>query len=561
MNFHLKDLQLHFDISLIEEAETLIASGDLQKISEIKKDLWQLKFDYDGATCQCQINPAGKVRKYTCTCVVYSLYKKCRHVATICMLIQKIRLNAVNINNQGVNQYQRSIPLGKILQHTTQIELINFLLEYSKTSPEITNALKARFIFNYPEEIRLENDPILTVQVEKFLTAKRPGENTLFDIYKSFDAYFIQSDAKINQHETLASFNILTIIGKNIFRLLDQNQSENPKIIEKSKLWFSKLLQLYRLFVAPEAKKQLTDLLLESQSLMFKVTDIDWHEKYAELMLYTVTKEYEYQSFKTNILNLGLYQIPLFENRSNWIMYTIQSDLIRGEKPDFEMIVPLMEHNIDLFRSLLSRLINKLQYDLVIKFIQHVHKSNGIYFKNYENELNTILLDMFIRTKNWKKAESLLIKTYPVNPNSQTLNFIKEQFPEHFQELWDKLRAIKLADNEKQLELELSFSELTQDFSGPMNTIIQSNDIKLLVKYDQLFWSTNPTETVELYKSLSKHYLETHFGEPAQNFIRQMFRHLDQSKHREESKIIKKFLNNLFSDRNLLETKFQFPVI
>ncbi|MBL7829401.1 MAG: hypothetical protein JNK41_00120 [Saprospiraceae bacterium] len=168
---------------------------------------------------------------------------------------------------------------------------------------------------------------------------------------------------------------------------------------------------------------------------------------------------------------------------------------------------------------------------------------------------------MFIRTKNWKKAESLLIKTYPVNPNSQTLNFIKEQFPEHFQELWDKLRAIKLADNEKQLELELSFSELTQDFSGPMNTIIQSNDIKLLVKYDQLFWSTNPTETVELYKSLSKHYLETHFGEPAQNFIRQMFRHLDQSKHREESKIIKKFLNNLFSDRNLLETKFQFPVI
>lgn len=561
MNFHLKDLQLHFDISLIEEAETLIASGDLQKISEIKKDLWQLKFDYDGAACQCQINSAGKVRKYTCTCVVYSLYKKCRHVATICMLIQKIRLNAVNINNQGVNQYQRSIPLGKILQHTTQIELINFLLEYSKTSPEITNALKARFIFNYPEEIRLENDPILTVQVEKFLTAKRPGENTLFDIYKSFDAYFIQSDAKINQHETLASFNILTIIGKNIFRLLDQNQSENPKIIEKSKLWFSKLLQLYRLFVAPEAKKQLTDLLLESQSLMFKVTDIDWHEKYAELMLYTVTKEYEYQSFKTNILNLGLHQIPLFENRSNWIMYTIQSDLIRGEKPDFEMIVPLMEHNIDLFRSLLSRLINKLHYDLVIKFIQQVHKSNGIYFKNYENELNTILLDMFIRTKNWKKAESLLIKTYPVNPNSQTLNFIKEQFPEHFQELWDKLRAIKLADNEKQLELELSFSELTQDFSGPMNTIIQSNDIKLLVKYDQLFWSTNPTETVELYKSLSKHYLETHFGEPAQNFIRQMFRHLDQSKHREESKIIKKFLNNLFSDRNLLETKFQFPVI
>lgn len=561
MNFHLKDLQLHFDISLIEEAETLIASGDLQKISEIKKDLWQLKFDYDGATCQCQINPAGKVRKYTCTCVVCSLYKKCRHVATICMLIQKIRLNAVNINNQGVNQYQRSIPLGKILQHTTQIELINFLLEYSKTSPEITNALKARFIFNYPEEIRLENDPILTVQVEKFLTAKRPGEHTLFDIYKSFDAYFIQSDAKINQHETLASFNILTIIGKNIFRLLDQNQSENPKIIEKSKLWFSKLLQLYRLFVAPEAKKQLTDLLLESQSLMFKVTDIDWHEKYAELMLFTVTKEYEYQSFKTNILNLGLHQIPLFENRSNWIMYTIQSDLIRGEKPDFEMIVPLMEHNIDLFRSLLSRLINKLHYDLVIKFIQQVHKSNGIYFKNYENELNTILLDMFIRTKNWKKAESLLIKTYPVNPNSQTLNFIKEQFPEHFQELWDKLRAIKLADNEKQLELELSFSELTQDFSGPMNTIIHSNDIKLLVKYDQLFWSTNPTETVELYKSLSKHYLETHFGEPAQNFIRQMFRHLDQSKHREESKIIKKFLNNLFSDRNLLETKFQFPVI
>lgn len=140
---------------MIQEAESIISSGDVQKIIEIKKDLWQLSFEYEGAVCQCQIN-AGKVRKYICSCVVFSLYKKCKHVTAICMLIQKIRLRNATLINPGETQHYKSIPLGKILQHTSQIELTNFLLDYAKTSPEITNALKARFIFNFPEEISLK---------------------------------------------------------------------------------------------------------------------------------------------------------------------------------------------------------------------------------------------------------------------------------------------------------------------------------------------------------------------------------------------------------------------
>ncbi len=560
MNFHLKDLHLHFDAVMIQEAESIISSGDVQKIIEIKKDLWQLSFEYEGAVCQCQIN-AGKVRKYICSCVVFSLYKKCKHVTAICMLIQKIRLRNATLINPGETQHYKSIPLGKILQHTSQIELTNFLLDYAKTSPEITNALKARFIFNFPDEISLERDLVLTVQVEKYLSAKRPSENSLFDIYKSLEAYFAQSDGKLNQHETISSLNILNIISKNLNKLLVSTHLEKQKPIEFSKQLLTKLYELYRLFVAPEAKKNVTDLMLEGMAVMDSVTDHEWHEKFSNTLLLTVSKEFDYQTIKDQILHTYFRKIQHIENRSTWLLFTIQSDLIRGEKSDLEEIINLCNHDIDTLRSLISRLISKLHYDLVIKLIQQIQKSNNDYFKHYENELNTILLDMFIRIKNWKKTETLILKTYPMNPNSKTLEFVRERFPEDFQGLWEKLQIIKTKTINQQIALELSFAEITNDYTMPMETIIKGGDVKLLVENDDLFWKKNKNETIELYKSLAKIYLETHFGEPAQSFMRQLFHHLDKSGHREESKIIKKYLHSLFSERNLNEIKFEFPVI
>lgn len=56
----------------------------------------------------------------------------------------------------------------------------------------------------------------------------------------------------------------------------------------------------------------------------------------------------------------------------------------------------------------------------------------------------------------------------------------------------------------------------------PMETIIKGGDVKLLVENDDLFWKKNKNETIELYKSLAKIYLETHFGEPAQSFMRKI---------------------------------------
>lgn len=560
MNFHLKDLQLHFDAALLNDAEAIISSGDVQKIVEIKKDCWQLSFDYEGAVCQCQIN-AGKVRKYSCNCVVFSLYKKCKHVAAICLMVQKIRLRNTALTKPGESLHFRMVPLGKILQHTSQIELTNFLLEYSKHSPEISNAIRARFIFNYPEEITPEKDFVLTLQVEKFLTAKRPSENSLFDIYKSIEAYFAQSDSKLDHHETILASQILNIISKNLLKLMVNSKSDNIKLIEFHNQLLIKLHNLYKLFIAPEAKKKITEILIESLPVLPIVANNSWHEKYANILLLTCTKESDYPAVKQIILQHYFDKIQHIENKSNWLIFTIQADLIRGEKPDLSYLITRIDHDIDIVRSLITRLISKLHYDMVISLIKQIQKDNSEYYNNFVQELTMVLLEMYIRSKNWKKTESLVLKTYPIHPDSRLLNNIKEHFPVEFELLWDKLLQIKLTDVHQQLLLELSLSEVSGDFSKPMETITSSNDIKLLANNDQLFWDRNKSETLELYKRLSKFYLETHFGEPAQEYIRQLFHHLDKTGHREESKLLKKFLQGLFSERKIPKNHIEFPVL
>ncbi|HNJ17934.1 MAG TPA: hypothetical protein PK353_12085 [Saprospiraceae bacterium] len=561
MNFQLKDLHLHFDKLTMAEAEMLITSGDLQKISEIQKNVWQLKFDYENVNSRCELNTSGKVKKYSCSCVVFSLYKKCKHVAALCMLIQKIKLNAGTKDDNPLNRTVRSISLGKILKHTSHIELTNFLLDYTKTSPELSALLKARFLFNFPEEITLENDPILTAQINRLLQSKRPAENTLFDIYKSLDAYFVQAIRKIDQHETLAAFNILSIISKNLNKLIVQYQADNEKLLGMSIKLYNKLADLNRLFVAPEAKNQLSELLLEGRELTTTITNTEWHEKYIEVLLLNLSNNSDFQNIKDELFNKYFKQIRLIENRSAWIMFDIQSDVLCNVKPEPTNIATNIGEDIDLLRSLLTRLIPKLHYELASKLITQCCKQYPTYFSTYTHELNSIQLEMAVRTHNWKKAEKLLLSDFPHNPDGRVLLYIKEAFPTHFEEISNKLSQIKLPDTEQQLLLEMVLSEVSGDYLAPMNTIIASNDIRLLVKYDHLFWKKNPEETVELYKTLSKLYLETHFGEPAQTFIHDMFQHLENNKRKEEVRTIRKFLNPLFSKRMAINTKIKYPAI
>lgn len=560
MNFQLKDLHLHFEQALLDEAEAMVSSGDLQKISETQKNVWQLKFDYENVSTRCELSATGKVRKYTCSCVVFSLYKKCKHAAAICLLIQKIKLNA---SGQEVNSSTtaRSIPLGKILKHTSHVELTGFLLEFAKTSPELTSLLKARFLFNYPEEYTVANDPILSVQTERLINAKRPAESNLFDIYKSVEAYFTQAERKLGQHETMAAFNILSIIGNNLNKLIRLYRHDNEKLNAMSVRLFGKYLELYRIFVAPEAKSQLAEQLLEARTLIAVVSDNSWHEKYIETLLLTLSNDVDFQDVKNDLFNNHFQQIKLIENRSAWLMFDIQSDLLRNEKPDPGKTVRIIGQDIDLLRSLLARLIQKLHYELVEQIIKEAIKYDEDYFAAFSEELNSILLEMAVRLHNFNKAEKLLLANFPANPDSRILAYVKQQFPVQFDELMAKLDAIQLAEPEQQLALEIALGEIKNDFSVPVDTIVRSNDIRLLVKYDYLFWPNNAEDTLELYKTMSKTYLETHFGEPARIFINEMFEHLENNRHKEQAKLIRKFLNPLFSKRIATDTKMKYPVI
>lgn len=560
MNFYLKDLNLHFDQRLLDEAESLISSGDLQKIVEVKKDQWQLNFQYENAATQCNIKD-DKVRKYLCNCVQYTLYKKCKHVATICLFIQKIKLNADNPNNKSDARLLNSVPLGKILQNTQQVELVNFLIQYAKTSPELSFGLKARFLFNYLEEISPEMDPILSLQVEKFVQSKRPAENRLFNLYKAFDAYFDQADAKLNDQETMMSFSILNLIGLNLKKLFKAGHHEDQILIEKGVKLLDETFSLWKIFVAPQAKKQIIDLYIEMFETLEYVTNNSWHEKFAEKLMLTISRSDEYLEIKHTLLDTSLQKISFLENKAVWLNFIIYSENLRGNKSDFDEILIVVDKNIDLLRALFSRLITKLNYQEAIALVLFIQNKDVKYFKHYDLELNAILLEMYIRTKSWKKTRDLAVKIFPLQPSVESLQYIKKQFPEKFVELLEDLNNLQYNSIADQISAEIVFSGISNDYQKPIEMIRNAKDLSLLLQYDSLFWKSNKEETVELYKQLSLAYLESHFGEPAQEYIRLMYVHLEKSGYRAEGKSIKKFLEQSFKKRNLPENLIQFPIV
>lgn len=560
MNFYLKDLNLHFDHKLLDEAEALISSGDLQKIVEVKKDQWQLNFQYENAAAQCTIKD-DKVRKYACNCVQYTLYKKCKHVATICMLIQKIKLSADNPINKADVRLLNSVPLGKILQNTQQVELVNFLIQFAKYSPELTLALKARFLFNFLEEISPEMDPILSLQVEKFVQSKRPAENRLFNLYKTIDAYFDQADAKLNEQETMMSFSILNLIGFNLKKLFKSGLQEDQLLLEKGVKLLDETFSLWKIFVAPQAKKQIIDLYLDMFETLEYVTNNKWHEKFAEKLMLTISRSDEYIDIKQVLIDKSLQKISFLENKAVWLNFIIYSENLRGNKSDFDEILIVVDKNIDLLRALFSRLISKLNYQEAIALVLFIQNKDVKYFKHYDLELNEVLLEMYIRTKSWKKTHDLAVKIFPLQPSVESLQYIKKQFPDKFAELLEDLNNIQYNNVADEISAEIVFSGISNDYQKPLEMIRNAQDLSLLMKYDSLFWKSNKEETVELYKQLSIIYLETHFGEPAQEYIRMMYVHLEKAGYRAEGKTIKKFLEQSFKKRNLPENLIEFPIV
>jgi len=553
MNFSLKDLELHFGNALIQEASDAMQYAFIDKISNIGNDTWSIRFAADDVSPTCIIKK-NMVKKYSCTCAPFNIYKKCKHTAALCILVRKIKIKSeLSHDEDYLTSVERNkiSSVSKILEKTPAKDLIRFVTIYAKSDPDLSLALKARFMFNLDELVTLNDEVLLTQAVKRLINAKRASENSFYKIIYIIDGYIQQAEDKILLHELIQAKNIYGLLLQNFSVIYAHFPSFGQKIVDRSINSIKKLQLIHSLLVAPTAKSEVMHILLELLNGIEFVHDIDWHRNLRTALIKVSTEQGQILKLQEELVNNVNKKELSIDIRAIYIVFWIQTNLVSSKRKSLPLYDTFEVLDQDTIRAILSDLINQYEMNLAGEIIDIVKDQSEMYSEAFMEEIELVALDIFTRTKDWSKAHKLVLKHFKHNPDLKILQFIAEHFPEKMENLISELDIQSDKYPEHKIKTQAIIYVYQHNYKGLVDLISESRDLELLLDHDKIIWTENDAKARELYLLTTNEYLENYFGEPAQIFIQKVVTHLFQKGHRDFATDLKKILVKKFPGRSL----------
>lgn len=560
MNFSLKDLELHFGQALIHEANESMQYAYIDKISNIGNDTWMIKFSADDVSPTCVIKK-NMVKKYTCSCPPYTIYKKCKHAAALCILVRKIKIKSeLSHDEDYLTSVERNkiSSVSKILEKTPAKDLIRFVTLYAKSDPDLALALKARFMFNLDELGNLNDEVLLTQAVKRLINAKRASESNFYKIIYIIDGYYQQAEDKILLHELIHAKNILGLLLHNFANIYSHFPSFGQKIIDRSINSIKKLQLIHGLLVAPAAKSEVWQILLELLEIIEYVHEIDWHRNLRSALIKVSTENGQILRLQEELVNKVNKKELSIDIRAIYIVFWIQTNLVSSKRKSLPLYDTFEILDQDTIRAILSDLIGQYEMNLAGEIIDIVKDQSDMYSEAFMEEIELVALDIFTRTKDWSKAHKLVVKHFRHHPDLKILQFIADHFPEKMENLVVELESQSVKFPEFRVQTKAILYGYQHNLKGLIDLISETKDLELLMNNDKIIWAEDDTKARELYLIATNEYLENYFGEPAQIFIQKVITHLFQKGHREFATDLKKILVKKFPGRSLFTFKPTF---
>ena len=562
MNFSLKDLELHFGTSLFQEANDLIQYSFIDKISNVGNDTWMIRYPSEDLSPSCVVKK-NQVKKYSCSCAAFNIYKKCKHVAALCIMVRKIKIKSELAHDEDyITSIERSktTSVPKILEKTPSKDIIRFVSNYAKTDPDLALALKSRFIFNLNDMASVEDEILLSNAVKRLISSKRASESSFYKIINIIDGYYLQAEDKVLMNELIQAKNIFALILNNFAQIAAYSPSFGQKITDRSIQCFKKLQLIHSLLVAPAAKNEITEVVWEMLSSIEHVYDLEWHRSLRlTLTRITTDKDQVAKMMQDIVQKINATELSI-DIRAIYIVFWLQLNQLTSKSkqiPLYEMFDVLDQ---DTIRGILADLISQHEMQIAGNIIELVRYQSEMYNSQFIEEIDLVALDIYTRTKDWSKAHKLVLSHFRIKPDLKILLFVQEHFPEKMDHLVEEIAEQAVGSSDIDIQTQAIIFVYKHNLQGLVDLITETRNLELLTNNDKIIWSSDPEKAKELYLLTTQDYLETYFGEPAQVYIQKVITQLFQKGHREFALDLKKILTKKFPKRSLFTFKPTFIV-
>ncbi|MEL6865099.1 MAG: hypothetical protein AAFP19_11795, partial [Bacteroidota bacterium] len=264
MKFPLKDIELHIEDALVEQAENWLEAGHLFRLEEVDRHLWVLYLGGDSPLeVEVQISPA-KVLAYTCECPTFQVQGRCMHIVIAFLQIraEKARQQA---HKKNAEPTVKKLTTSAILKQIDQEALKQFLRQYARENRDFALALKANFahlvpLANHREKYKQLYEAVLNSikQPLQKINAKGVGQ-----IEKVINQIHQQATRAIDEQAYTQAFDIIEIClektGPLLHAMGQREQVIAPTLIKVLQL----LAAMSRIALAPALKSRIWQFSLQ----------------------------------------------------------------------------------------------------------------------------------------------------------------------------------------------------------------------------------------------------------------------------------------------------------
>jgi SWIM zinc finger len=535
-NFPLSDIHQYFDSLTIDQAQKLRQNGAINKMQQPINKLWAAGID-DGTIYDVEVQLFGlKVKAYTCTCIGFSQKFYCRHTVALMLQIKSFLIDTKKENKGLVKKTveREDISLYKLLSNVTKEDLIDFIVDSSKTDKKVGFAAKARFLSENEDlfDLKLYTN-LLADTVKSFKSPN--GQITVkgwSQIDKIFQDLLYKSRTKILEKEYIAAVEIL----KPIYLITMQLSRTNNAQLSELKPFFNRTLEYLHLLstqaLTPKIKSQIVEFICEDYKLFP-------YQPFAFDLLMNFTKQLE---------NIGA--LPTFN--------TINTELLKL-KPKDPIIVIRQIHILKYLDKMDRALeITEKNFDTEPKLFQFADLALG------DNLLEIAYVASTLGYEKYNKAQQfgdLLLKIATLRDDKENqLRYGKELFTmypniKYYQVMqiigFDKKELSKLVKETKMdkktanvlaIEIEL----LNKDYVKVLEKI---DTLESIEHFTPILAENAPKEYLERLNQLTGEYLYEHLGKTPAITIRNMIKKLHKIKKHDLATKYTDWVRSNYADR------------
>jgi len=513
--------------------EQLLDNNTVLEVLEIERNLWSVMIKDNGVIEVEVQNPNTKAQKSTCECKTYIQEKSCAHIVAALLHLRKLEEDKVSARKKRQNKSQKqAFNIKTILNEIDAEQLKNYVRSYAQKDRNFGVMLKASFAKSIDlNDNLIKYQSILASLIKPITTEKLKSSSADLRLgLKVIDEFNAQLEDSLSMSQYEEAFIILEATLPKLHYLYSKYNIRKEVVANWISKFHNHLDLIYNEKLAPNFKEEIDEFIIELSEKSY------YNHLQSALSLFQILSKHKREKSKIKLIS------KLKEQDISNVKE--ESKVVFGALLILNNLYDQLKINNDLKLESIKYLIQSGNEEEAVKYLEYFLEN-----EHRNRKMEATLIDVYQNQKNHKKFQELAIYIFVKYTDIRYYRKLKEKCLENE---WPKVKKLitkaieKYQPSSQFLGIYYSNEEMYDELVSVLETELE---LRHIMKYDYQLYKSNYIDLEHIYHKAVSHYLDSHVGAIAGNFIEEVFAHLSSIKAYKLESSLKKHISTNYPHR------------